>query len=290
MSGLSFLLLLLAAAVLISGLRAYMYAAQALVLANFALFATWWLAGTPVTTWLELGFRPGYLTEPGFAWATLLTALFLHAGPLHLLMNMLVLLLLGAPFEERIGTRRLLIVFFAGGLLASLGSGLLALWQGQDSIHIGASGAVFAVMGAFALLYPRDEIPMLLGPLFLPRVPVILAALVFMGGETAYVAAGISDGVGHTAHAAGFVAGVFMAPLLRPQPDTVAKMASLEHLSSLEGADEELRHAMEADEPELRAAWLEKFLERAYCPECSAAVSDPDDCSTCAAILAQGWT
>ena len=290
MSGLSFLLLLLAAAVLISGLRAYMYAAQALVLANFALFATWWLAGTPVTTWLELGFRPVYLTEPGFAWATLLTALFLHAGPLHLLMNMLVLLLLGAPFEERIGTRRLLIVFFAGGLLASLGSGLLALWQGQDSIHIGASGAVFAVMGAFALLYPRDEIPMLLGPLFLPRVPVILAALVFMGGETAYVAAGISDGVGHTAHAAGFVAGVFMAPLLRPQPDTVAKMASLEHLSSLEGADEELRHAMEADEPELRAAWLEKFLERAYCPECSAAVSDPDDCSTCAAILAQGWT
>ena len=290
MSGLSFLLLLLAAAVLVSGLRAHMYAAQALVLANFTLFAVWWLVGMPLTTWLDLGFRPGYLTAPGFAWATLLTAMFVHAGPLHLLMNMLVLLLLGAPFEERSGARRLLIVFFVGGLLASLGSGLLALWQGQDGIHIGASGAVFAVMGAFALLYPRDEIPMLLGPLFLPRVPVILAALVFMGGETAYVAAGISDGVGHTAHAAGFVAGVFMAPLLRPQPDTVAKMASLEHLSLLEGADEELRHAMEADEPELRAAWLEKFLERAYCPECSAAASDPDDCSTCAAILAQGWT
>ena len=290
MRGLSFLLLLLAAAVLVSGLRAHMYAAQALVLANFTLFAVWWLVGMPLTTWLDLGFRPGYLTDPGFAWATLLTAMFVHAGPLHLLMNMLVLLLLGAPVEERIGARRLLIVFFVGGLLASLGSGLLALWQGQDGIHIGASGAVFAVMGAFALLYPRDEIPMLLGPLFLPRVPVILAALVFMGGETAYVAAGISDGVGHTAHAAGFVAGVFMAPLLRPQPDTVAKMASLEHLASLEGADEELRYAMEADEPELRAAWLEKFLERAHCPECSAAVSDPDDCSTCAAILAQGWT
>ena len=290
MSGLSFLLLLLAAAVLVSGLRAHMYAAQALVLANFTLFAVWWLVGMPLTTWLDLGFRPGYLTDPGFAWATLLTAMFVHAGPLHLLMNMLVLLLLGAPFEERIGARRLLIVFFVGGLLASLGSGLLALWQGQDGIHIGASGAVFAVMGDFALLYPRDEIPMLLGPLFLPRVPVILAALVFMGGETAYVAAGISDGVGHTAHAAGFVAGVFMAPLLRPQPFSVTKMASLEHLASLEGADEELRYAMEADEPELRAAWLEKFLERAHCPECGAAVSDPDDCSTCAAILAQGWT
>ena len=181
MSGLSFLLLLLAATVLVSGLRAHMYAAQALVLANFALFAAWWLAGMPVATWLELGFRPGYLTEPGFAWVTLLTAMFLHAGPLHLLMNMLVLLLLGAPFEERIGTRRLLIVFFVGGLLASLGSGLLALWQGQGGIHIGASGAVFAVMGAFALLYPRDEIPMLLGPLFLPRVPVILAALARAG-------------------------------------------------------------------------------------------------------------
>ena len=290
MSGLSFLLLLLAAAVLVSGLRAHMYAAQALVLANFTLFAVWWLVGMPLTTWLDLGFRPGYLTDPGFAWATLLTAMFVHAGPLHLLMNMLVLLLLGAPFEERIGARRLLIVFFVGGLLASLGSGLLALWQGQDSIHIGASGAVFAVMGAFALLYPRDEIPMLLGPLFLPRVPVMLVALVFMGGETAYVAAGISDGVGHTAHAAGFVAGVFMAPLLRPQPASVAQMVSLEHLAPLVGADEELRHAMAADEPELRAAWLERFRERAHCQECGAAVSAPDDCPTCAAILAQGLT
>ena len=290
MSGLSFLLLLLAATVLVGGLRAHMYAAQALVLANFALFAAWWLVGMPVATWLELGFRPEYLTEPGFAWVTLLTAMFLHAGPLHLLMNMLVLLLLGAPFEERIGTRRLLIVFFAGGLLASLGSGLLALWQGQNGIHIGASGAVFAVMGAFALLYPRDEIPMLLGPIFLPRVPVMLAALVFMGGETAYVAAGISDGVGHTAHAAGFVAGVFMAPLLRPQPTSVVKMANLEHLKALVGADEELRHATAADEPELRTAWLERFRERAHCPECGAAVSAPDDCPTCAAILAQGLT
>ena len=52
MSGLSFLLLLLTAAVLISGLRAYMYAAQALVLANFTLFAVWGLAGTPLSTWL----------------------------------------------------------------------------------------------------------------------------------------------------------------------------------------------------------------------------------------------
>ncbi len=178
MSVLSLLLLLLAAAVLLGGLRARMYAAQALVLANFALFGAWWLAGAPVATWLELGFRPSYLAQPGAEWATLVTAMFLHAGPLHLLMNMLVLLLLGAPFEERIGTRRLLIVFFAGGLLASLVSGLLALWQGEGGIHIGASGAVFAVMGAFALLYPRDEIPMLLGPLFLPRVPVLLSALV----------------------------------------------------------------------------------------------------------------
>jgi len=290
MSVLSLLLLLLAAAVLFGGLRARMYAAQALVLANFALFGAWWLAGAPVATWLELGFRPSYLAQPGAEWATLVTAMFLHAGPLHLLMNMLVLLLLGAPFEERIGTRRLLIVFFAGGLLASLVSGLLALWQGEGGIHIGASGAVFAVMGAFALLYPRDEIPMLLGPLFLPRVPVLLAALVFMGGETAYVAAGISDGVGHIAHAAGFIAGVFMAPLLRPQPYTVAAMPGLEHLTALEGADEELRHAMEADEPELRAAWLERFRERARCAECRTAVSAVEDCAVCRSIIAQGLT
>ena len=83
MSVLSLLLLLLAAAVLVGGPRARMYAAQALVLANFALFGAWWLAGAPVATWLELGFRPSYLAQPGAEWATLVTAMFLHAGPLH---------------------------------------------------------------------------------------------------------------------------------------------------------------------------------------------------------------
>ena len=81
-----------------------------------------------------------------------------------------------------------------------------------------------------------------------------------------------------------------MAPLLRPQPNTVAVMPGLEHLTALEGADEELRHAMEADEPELRAAWLERFRERARCVECGTAVSAAEDCAVCRSIIAQGLT
>ena len=64
MSVLSLLLLLLAAAVLHGGLRARMYAAQDLALANFSLFGPLWPAGSPLATRLELVFRPSYLAQP----------------------------------------------------------------------------------------------------------------------------------------------------------------------------------------------------------------------------------
>ena len=70
-------------------------------------------------------------------------------------------------------------------------------------------GSAFGIMGGFALLYPRDEIPMLLGPIFLHRVPVILATIVFVAMETFYVGMNTQDGVGHGTHMASFIAGVF---------------------------------------------------------------------------------
>ena len=124
-------------------------------------------------TWQDLGFNPlltlNYSTlfsVESFNLLTLFSSMFIHSGPLHLLMNMLILILMGLPFEERVGTRAFVKIYLISGVLGSLLTGLSAIHLGTneaDSYHIGASGAVFGIMGAFAYLYPRDEIPMLLG-------------------------------------------------------------------------------------------------------------------------------
>ena len=289
METLTALLLALAIATLYNGYRTRSMASQTLALANFGLFTVMWLADIAADipasqTHIELGFRPRYLAEPGFGLGTLFTAMFVHGGFMHLLGNMLILMLMGVPFEERVGARAFIWIYLLSGLAGSLVTGVLALWQGDGEVyHIGASGAIFGIMGGFALLYPRDEIPMLLGPIFLHRVPVVLAALVFALGETAFVMFGVIDGVGHITHIASFGAGVFLAPLLTratappPPPD----LSALARLARPGAGAEALAQAQAADEPELREAWLETFWERVRCPACGGHLAPPGRCRDC---------
>ena len=54
---------------------------------------------------IDLGFKSQYIAEPQFRLVSIITSMFMHGGSMHILMNMLVLILLGVPFEERIGSR-----------------------------------------------------------------------------------------------------------------------------------------------------------------------------------------
>lgn len=78
----------------------------------------------------------------------IISAAFLHFGPIHLLMNMLGLWWLGAPLEEAIGSRRYTLLYIVGGLAGSAG----ALVANPNSITVGASGALFGIMGAMLVL------------------------------------------------------------------------------------------------------------------------------------------
>ena len=160
---------------------------QSLVFINFAIFSAWAVLyrispQMGYDAFIELGFRSMYLESPEFGLLTLISAMFMHGGPMHLLMNMLILILMGVPFENRIGSRAFLKIYLISGVIGSLVTGSISVLNetGLETINIGASGAVFGIMGGFALLYPRDEIPMLLGPIFMHRVPVLLATLVFI--------------------------------------------------------------------------------------------------------------
>ncbi len=207
---------------------------------------------------------------------------------MHLLMNMLILILMGVPFEDRIGSRAFLRIYFISGIIGSLVTGSISVLNetGLETINIGASGAVFGIMGGFALLYPRDEIPMLLGPIFMHRVPVLLATLVFIGMETLYVGLGTEDGIGHGTHMASFIAGVFLAPYFTSKKEVETNPEiGLERLVKLSGITKkgnyELQMIKDSDEPELIDAWLDKFWELQECPDCGEPVNMQGVCSDC---------
>lgn len=266
---------------------------QSLVFINFAIFSVWAVIyrispQMGYDAFFELGFRSMYLESPEFGLLTLISAMFMHGGPMHLLMNMLILILLGVPFEDRIGSRAFLRIYFISGIIGSLVTGSISVWNGTglETINIGASGAVFGIMGGFALLYPRDEIPMLLGPIFMHRVPVLLATLVFIGMETLYVGLGTEDGIGHGTHMASFIAGVFLAPYFTSKKEVETNPEiGLERLVKLSGITKkgnyELQMIKDSDEPELIDAWLEKFWELQECPDCGEPVNMQGVCSDC---------
>jgi len=102
------------------------------------------------------------------------TYTFLHSlmSPLHFIFNMLWLWWMGRPVEETIGPRSFLTIYFAAGLAGALIdiiislTGAFAPEDGQVFTVIGASGAVFGIMVAFAMLFPRTPIMLI----FLPPI------------------------------------------------------------------------------------------------------------------------
>ena len=82
-------------------------------------------------------------------WWRLATAMFLHAGVLHIAFNMLALWWLGSVVEQAVGPLRFLLLYFASGLAGSAGALLIS---GLYTPTVGASGAIFGIMGALLVL------------------------------------------------------------------------------------------------------------------------------------------
>ena len=107
-------------------------------------------------TLVDMGALYGPLTVLKGEWWRLFTAMFLHGGMTHILMNMFFLYLIGRGMEMYFDTRSYLIIYLFSGLLG----GLASLYIHPNSVGIGASGAIFGVFGALAgfFLAHRDKI------------------------------------------------------------------------------------------------------------------------------------
>jgi len=136
----------------------------------------------------------------GWVW-TFVTYMFVHGGFSHILFNMLALFIFGIQVERYMGSREFLLFYFVTGTLAGVFSFIVYYLTGAYVVILmGASGAIFAVELAYAVFFP-DSIIYLWGILPL-RAPVMV--LGFTALELASSVFGLSRGVAHLTHLAGF--------------------------------------------------------------------------------------
>ena len=149
---------------------------------------------------------PGIIVEEKWIW-TFFTYMFMHGSVSHLFFNMFGLFIFGRPVERQMGSFEFLTYYLITGLLAgifSFGIYLPAYLQDNKSIILlGASGAIFAVQLAYAVLFP-DSIVYLWGILPL-RAPVMV--LGFTALELFFSIFRSNSGVAHLTHLAGFAFG-----------------------------------------------------------------------------------
>jgi membrane associated rhomboid family serine protease len=151
------------------------------------------------------------------AGTTLLTAMFVHGGIMHVAMNMLYLWIFGNNIEEVMGHGRYLAFYLVCGLVASLCQ--VAVAPGSTVPMIGASGAISGVLGAYLIMFPAARVLTLVFFIFLIRVVPIPAVIVlgfwFLLQLLSAGPAGAGGGVAVFAHIGGFVAGVVLIAAFR---------------------------------------------------------------------------
>lgn len=175
--------------------------------------------------WPDYAFTPAHLhlvggvKAPGGTveiLATMVSYIFLHATPVHLLGNMLAMWVFGDNIEDSMGHWRYALFFVLCGMA---GAGAEALFSASPEMPvIGASGSIAGLMGAYLLLHPRARVLVLVAF----RVPVLIPAGVFVGLSVGLdLVAALSPAmpsdvvIAFWAHIGGFAAGAVLVLLLR---------------------------------------------------------------------------
>ena len=144
----------------------------------------------------------------GFKVWQLITCGFLHANFLHLAINMYALWMFGSDVERAVGPKHYLTLYFASLVSSSLTQLLVVSMMTSAGVYptVGASGAIFGILLAFGLLFPRRTIVLLIPPIPMPAIVfVILYALL----ELFSGVFGTNQGVAHFAHLGGMI-GAFL--------------------------------------------------------------------------------
>lgn len=180
------------------------------------------------------GPRPLAIPEapgPSPIYLTLLTAMFMHGGWMHIIGNMLYLWIFGDNVEDNFGHGKFVIFYLICGLVASFAQ--IAVDPSSPIPSLGASGAIAGVLGAYLVMFPRNRVRnlVLLGffitTIELPAVIVLgfwIVLQIISQYTASFSASTESGGVAYMAHIGGFVAGLLLSFVFRsrqtrrPQP------------------------------------------------------------------------
>lgn len=195
-----------------------------LIVANVVIYLVIWIFGWEQDAMLRGGMFPirlsgefidtsayGWLVP---AWLTPLSSAFLHSGLLHLGFNMVMLLFCGRFVEQALGPQLMAVLYVVGAYAASIAQ--FAVDSGSLIPMVGASGAISAVLGAYALLFARNRVDAV-GPIPSHVVRIIWLTLAWIGIQLliGFATAGSLQGIAIFAHIGGFVAGLLLTrPLL----------------------------------------------------------------------------
>jgi len=158
-----------------------------------------------------------FLANPLADFLTIFTAMFMHAGWVHLAGNMLYLWIFGDNVEDRFGHIKFLIFYLFCGLAATFAQ--LAVSSGSDVPNLGASGAIAGVLGAYILLFPQGKVRVMQGQreiqvpaLIVIGIWIVLQFFVYIGSIASTAQTG---GAAYMAHIGGFVVGFLLTFLFR---------------------------------------------------------------------------
>jgi len=159
------------------------------------------------------------LVPSEFTVTTLVTSMFVHAGWIHILGNMLYLYIFGDNVEDRLGHVRYAVFYLLCGAAAGATHALTAVHSSVPVV--GASGAIAGVSGAYFLFFPTSRVVTIL-PIFLfiqiVEIPAVFFLLIWfvwqVASGVATLGAASHGGVAVWAHVGGFIAGMIVGPAL----------------------------------------------------------------------------
>lgn len=132
----------------------------------------------------------------------IITHMFMHGNFMHLLFNMIGLFFLGPWVESSLGPKRFIILYMACGLFAAVAQ----MFVSQGAM-VGASGAVYGVLAAFATMFPNVRLMLLFPPIPI-KAKYMALGLIVLG--VYYEVTGGQQGIGHLAHIGGAVLGYIL--------------------------------------------------------------------------------
>lgn len=199
-----------------SSRRVFPFITYLLILVNVIFFVVELALGDAfIVQWSFVPQR--FLANPVGDFLTIFTSMFMHAGWLHIVGNMLYLWIFGDNVEDNFGHVKFLIFYLLCGLAATFAQ--MAFSMHSEIPNLGASGAIAGVLGAYILMFPKAKVRVLMGRGVVP-IPALIViglwiVLQFFNGIGLIMSQTDEGGVAYMAHIGGFIVGFILTFFFR---------------------------------------------------------------------------